>query len=102
MPADCDLLVIAGPVAPFTDSEVEILRQYLEKNGRLFVLVHPRVPPGKLGGLDSLLADYNVDVRDDEIVIEPDRDLMGRNGAFFDGGRGRVRPSPDHLTTSPR
>jgi hypothetical protein len=79
MPADCDLLVIAGPTAPFTDSEVEILRQYLEKGGRLFVLVHPRVPPGKLGGLDSLLADYNVDVRDDEILIEEDRDLLGRN-----------------------
>ena len=78
MPADCDLLVIAGPVAPFTDSEVEILRQYLEKDGRLFVLVRPRLPPGKLGGLDSLLADYNVDVHDDEIIVEQDRDLMGR------------------------
>ncbi len=44
MPADCDLLVIAGPEKPFTDSEVEILRQYLENNGRLFVLVHPRAP----------------------------------------------------------
>ena len=78
MPADCDLLVIAGPAKPFTDSEVEILRQYLEKNGRLFVLVHPRLPPGKLGGLDSLLADYNVDVRDDEIILEPNRNLMGQ------------------------
>lgn len=78
MPADCDLLVIAGPTAPFTDSEVEILRQYLEKDGRLFVLVHPRLPPGKLGGLDPLLADYNVDVRDDEIIIEPRRDILGR------------------------
>jgi len=79
MPADCDLVVIAGPEKPFTESEVEILRQYLENNGRLFVLVHPRVPPGKLGGLDPLLADYNVDVRDDEINLEPARDLMGRN-----------------------
>jgi hypothetical protein len=80
MPADCDLLVIAGPKEPFTDSEVEILRQYLEKNGRLFVLVFsPRRPLGKLGGLDPLLADYNVDVRDDEVIIEQDRDLLGRN-----------------------
>jgi len=78
MPADCDLLVIAGPEKPFTDSEVEILRQYLENNGRLFVLVHPRLPPGKLGGLDSLLADYNVDVRDDEMILEPNRNLMGQ------------------------
>ena len=79
MPADCDLLAIAGPEKPLTDSEVEILRQYLENNGRLFVLVHPRLPPGKLGGLDPLLADYNVDVHDDEIIIEEARDLMGRN-----------------------
>jgi hypothetical protein len=77
-PADCDLLVIAGPEKPFTDSEVEMLRQYLENNGRLFVLVHPRLPPGKLGGLDPLLADYNVDAHDDEIIIEQARDLMGR------------------------
>ena len=78
MPADCDLLVIAGPEKPFTDSEVDSLRQYLEKGGRLFVLARPRLPPGKLGGLDSLLADYNVDLRDDEIMIEEDRNLMGR------------------------
>ncbi len=79
MPADCDLLVIAGPGKPFTESEVELLRQYLEKDGRLFVLVHPRVPPAKLGGLDPLLADYNVDVRDDEILLEPNRNLMGQS-----------------------
>ncbi len=79
IPADCDLLVIAGPAKPFTDSEVEILRRYLENSGRLFVLVHLRLPPGKLGGLDSLLADYNVNVRDDEVIVEPNRDLMGRN-----------------------
>ena len=34
---------------------------------------------GMLGGLDPLLADYNVNVRDDEVVIEPTRDLMGRS-----------------------
>jgi hypothetical protein len=79
IPADCDLLVIAGPETPFTESEVAILRQYLDKGGRLFVLVRPRLPLSKLGRLDSLLADYNVDVRDDEIIIEEDRNLMGQH-----------------------
>lgn len=69
-PADCDLLVIAGPTAAFQDSEVELLRGYLERNGKLLVLVRPRPAKGLMSGLDRLLGDYNVQVLDQAVVIE--------------------------------
>ena len=41
VPADCDLLVIAGPKAPFTDPEKAALKAYLDKGGRALVLLDP-------------------------------------------------------------
>lgn len=70
VPADCDLLIVAGPTAPFEKEEVEILRDYLGKDGRLFVLVRPKAMRGDLGRLDELLAEYNVQVAPAQVVIE--------------------------------
>ena len=77
VPADCDLLVIAGPTTPFEDKDVELLRGCLERNGKLLVFVRPRPARGNMAGLDRLLADYNVKVNDNEIAIEVYRSLFG-------------------------
>jgi ABC-type uncharacterized transport system involved in gliding motility auxiliary subunit len=42
LPSDADLLVIAGPTAPYTDAEISILDQWLKNRGRLLVLLEPR------------------------------------------------------------
>ena len=76
IPDDCRVLVIAGPVVAFQDDEVELLRRYLDGDGKLLVLLRPRTLGGNAAGLDGLLADYNVRLRDDQVVIAVYRDLL--------------------------
>ena len=76
IPADCSVLVIAGPTASYKPIEAAILRKYLEGDGKLLLLVRPRAAKGTLEGLEVLLSDFNIDVADKEVVIEVYRDLV--------------------------
>jgi len=79
VPADCDLLVIAGPRAPFTDPEKSALSGYLEKGGRALVLLDPVLgAQQRPSGLEEFLKTCGVQVNDD-LVIDPSRKLP-----FFD------------------
>ncbi|HTQ32045.1 MAG TPA: GldG family protein, partial [Opitutaceae bacterium] len=81
IPDDAALLIDAGPQAPFTGFEQELLRQFLAtRAGRLILMIDPARP----FGLDSLLADWGV-VADDDLVcdtgaqnVTDDGDLMLR------------------------
>jgi len=63
VPADCNLLIIAGPNQAFKDAELQELGQYLREGGRLLVLFgynsqdHPT-------GLEAILQSWGVDVMD--------------------------------------
>lgn len=63
VPADCSLLVIAGPVTPLHPNEIEKLNRYLNRGGRALVLL----PFASDHGLGELLAQWGVDVRDDVV-----------------------------------
>jgi ABC-type uncharacterized transport system involved in gliding motility auxiliary subunit len=79
VPPDCDLLVIAGPRARFTDTEKSALTSYLEKGGRALVLLDPVLgAQQRPSGLEELLKGYGVQVNND-LVIDPSRRLP-----FFD------------------
>ena len=79
VPADCDLLVIAGPKAPFTDPEKAALKAYLDKGGRALVMLDPVIGDrAQSSGLEELLKGYGVQV-DNDIVVDPARRLP-----FFD------------------
>ena len=79
VPADCDLLVIAGPKAPLTDVEKGTLSGYLEKGGRALVLLDPVLAKQqRASGLEEFVKAYGVQVNDD-LVIDPARKLP-----FFD------------------
>jgi ABC-type uncharacterized transport system involved in gliding motility auxiliary subunit len=79
VPADCDLLVIAGPKTPLTDVEKGALSGYLEKGGRALVLLDPVLAKQqRASGLEEFLKAYGVQVNDD-LVIDPARKLP-----FFD------------------
>ena len=75
VPADCDVLVIAGPGARFQEQEVDLLRAYLEQGGKMFVLLRPKAMLGSAEGLDNLLADYNVKIQDDHLAIAVYKDV---------------------------
>jgi hypothetical protein len=67
VPADCNLLIIAGPQKPFSPDEQKKIRDYLLQGGRLFVLFDVGSLQRDLG-LESILADWGVDVGHDQVI----------------------------------
>ena len=79
VPADCDLLVVAGPTAPFADTEKAALKAYLDKGGRALVMLDPVLGDrSRPSGLEDLVKGYGVQV-DNDLVVDP-----GRRLPFFD------------------
>ncbi len=75
VPADCSLLVIAGPRNDFLAQEVETIKKYLTGGGRALFLLDPGV---ELTNLAKLLADWNVTLRNDLAIDEnPVAQLVG-------------------------
>ena len=72
VPADADVVVIAGPTKDFSTQEIELLRNWVEKNGRLLTLLDT----GPTGGLEGLLEAWGVRM-DDDVVVDPGRSLTG-------------------------
>jgi ABC-type uncharacterized transport system involved in gliding motility auxiliary subunit len=70
VPADCGLLVIAGPQIDLFPQETSAVRQYLSRGGKLLVLY-----PGftNTPGLSALLNDYGLTAHNDVVI-----DKMGR------------------------
>lgn len=60
VPEDADLVVVAGPTAQFSATEVEALRTYLQNGGSLFLLSEPGAAGGVLGS-GVLGVDFNAD-----------------------------------------
>jgi ABC-type uncharacterized transport system involved in gliding motility auxiliary subunit len=75
-PDDVDLLIIPGPEKDLFPDEIETIRNYLEKGGRVFFMVDPQTAPG----LTPFLAEFGIKLEDDVIVDTVSR-LMG--GDYF-------------------
>jgi hypothetical protein len=73
VPAHCALMVIAGPAREYAPFEVALIRDYLDRKGRLFVLLDARTRTG----LEPLLRNWGVLLGDD-IVVDETRTLSGR------------------------
>ncbi len=79
VPEGCDVLVIAGPTAPYTEVEKTALRSYLGGGGRLLVLLDPMLGGQQQpAGLEPLLKDHGVETNN-SVVVDPSRRLP-----FFD------------------
>jgi ABC-2 type transport system permease protein len=70
IPADCNLLIIAGPAKPLFEVEVAKVEKYLSDGGRLFALVDARSAAGGTG-LEATLARYGVLIGLN-LVVDPD------------------------------
>src|SRR5262249_17976054 len=66
VPADCNLLMIAGASKPLAEPELEKLDKYLTQGGRMFVLFNAASISKETGlevtGLDKILAKWRVEV----------------------------------------
>jgi ABC-type uncharacterized transport system involved in gliding motility auxiliary subunit len=72
IPADADALVVPGPTKPLAPQEIELLRAWLNNNGRMIVLLDT----GPAAGLRPLIEDWNIRLHDD-VVVDPTRTLTG-------------------------
>ncbi len=70
VPADCNLLIIAGPKDPVPQTELDRIDQYLNEGGRLLALFNA-YSVGRQTGLEKILAKWGVSVADDT-VKDPD------------------------------
>lgn len=58
LPADTELLIIAGPVSPFLPVELKRIQAFLERGGRLLVGLNPYAVEGI--GLENLLLGWSI------------------------------------------
>lgn len=70
VPGDCDVLIIMGPSQPFVESELQVLRDYLARGGRMLVALRARVKTG----LEEFLEEYGVRVGDN--IVHELRDFF--------------------------
>ncbi|PSB26021.1 GldG family protein [Stenomitos frigidus] len=77
IPADANVLVLAGPQKPLLAPEVTALDEYLKNGGNLFLMLDPNTTPG----LDSLLTNWGVTV-DKRVVIDVSGRLSQLGPAF--------------------
>jgi len=75
-PADCALLVVPGPEKDLLPNELETIKGYLDKGGRVLFMIDPETAPGMAG----FLAAYGVKLVDD-IVVDTVSRLLG--GDYF-------------------
>lgn len=75
VPADSDVLVIAGPKSRFLDSEIAAVQRYLESGRRLFLMLDPRFNCG----IEPYTRSWGIQVGDDRVVDpSPTGQLLGR------------------------
>ncbi|MFA7256082.1 MAG: GldG family protein [Kiritimatiellales bacterium] len=73
IPADCAALIVAGASQSMSKAEADIIATWLRRSGRLMVLIDAE----QTSGLEKLLQEWGVLLHND-IVIDPDRTLTGR------------------------
>ncbi|MFN7959939.1 MAG: GldG family protein [Thermoanaerobaculia bacterium] len=88
VPAETSLVVVAGPISPFAQPELDVFRDYLKGGGRMLWLLDPPIAPdGKITdlGLGPWLAGYGVKLGAN-VVVDPDKGLpfFGAETFFVD------------------
>jgi len=71
VPQDAEAVVIAGPETRISQPELDLLREYMNRNGRVLIMVDE----GRNSGLEPLLRDFGVRL-DAGRVLDPQRTLL--------------------------
>ena len=85
VPADASVVVIAGPKEDFFPAEIDALKGYLAKGGKVLFLVDPRerADSPQLTNLVALLKDWGIEVSDN-VVINVPADLQVKDSEAID------------------
>lgn len=96
IPQDATVLVIAGPKSDFFPNEIDLLKAYLARGGKILFLLDPREkadsPP--LTNITALLKDWGITV-DDDVVINVPSDYVAKEGEAIDVGSLAALPNTD-------
>jgi len=75
IPANCEVLVIAGPKHDYLPPEIDTISNYIKGGGRVLFMLDPGV---KLPNINKMLAGWGVTLRDDLVVdLNPVARLFG-------------------------
>ncbi len=75
IPAECGIVVVAGPQHDYLPPEIDTIRTYVDNGGRALFMLDPGV---KLPNLDKLLAGWGINVRNDLVLdLNPVARLFG-------------------------
>ena len=98
VPADADVLVIAGPKTDFLGPEIDELKAYLARGGKLFVMLDPVLKPDQPQptGLQALLKDWGIEAGNDLVL---DVSGMGRLIGTDESVPVAAPPYPAHAIT---
>lgn len=82
VPADASMLVIAGPQTDFFPAEMDILKAYLAKGGKVFFLLDPpeRADSPALASVSALLQEWAIEIGNNVVV-----DISGMGQLFGTG-----------------
>jgi len=77
VPADADILVIAGPKTDFLSPEIDMVKAYLGRGGKILMMLDPviKADQAQPTGLQALLKDWGIDAGNDIVL---DVSGMGR------------------------
>ena len=70
VPDNCAVLVIAGPITDYEPHEIKLMKNYVDKGGRILVMLDPGERGEKFTNLISVLNEYGLVLRDD-VIIDP-------------------------------
>ena len=95
VPDEADILVIAGPKADFLAPEIDALKAYLARGGKLLVLLDPVLKADQLqpAALQGLLKDWGIQVGNNIVV-----DVSGMGQLFGTDDRSRWRELSPSIT----
>jgi hypothetical protein len=71
IPADCDLLIVAGPTDPIDRVTLDHIQHYLEQGGRMLITLSGGMEQRRPTGLEQLLKGWGVEVSENPVVDLP-------------------------------
>lgn len=85
VPESCDAVVVAGPSRAFLDEEAQLLVTYVDKGGKLLLLLDPVAKTDSVAptGLEKLCADRGIKLGADFIVETDPRRLVSQSPLTF-------------------
>jgi ABC-type uncharacterized transport system involved in gliding motility auxiliary subunit len=98
VPADADVLIIAGPKTDFLGPEIDAVKTFLAKGGKVLVLLDPVLKPDQPqpAGLQGLLKDWGIEAGNDLVL---DVSGMGRLIGTDESVPVAAPPYPPHPIT---